>query len=561
VRLYPAKGNRQNFALALAGGLVRAGWSVEKTASFIECVAHAAGDEEATKRAEAVAPTKAKIDEGEAATGWPQLTEYMGDTEVKAIHKHLGLRSERDVPKITEEFKDAHTEPLTDLGNSERLVRRHGSDLRYYPARGLWLYWDGRRYAVDGTGEVYRRASNTVRMVYEEAAAIEEYDRRTKVARHAERSESQTRLRAMVSLAESQQGIAVIPGQLDADPYLLNVANGTLDLRTGQLRTHSRDDLITKLAPVIFDPTAYCPEWERFLKTTTGGDRELEGFLKRIAGYSLTGDTREEVLFFVQGPAATGKSTFVEALLATLGDYGMSADFETLLVRTHPGGPRNDIARLAGSRLVACVEVDDGQQLAHSLVKRLTGGDTVSARFLFKEAFEFVPQFKLFLAANQVPLVAHEDDGIWRRIQRIPFDRILPEAERDPRIKAVLRDPQVGGPAILRWAVEGCLEWQRDGLKVPRAVSEATATYRAEMDPLRRFIEDCCVLQPGAFVEVGLLHEEYTRWCEDLGADQLLRKTDFGRQLRLRGLDTRKGSKGIRLWQGIGLREPIAKVA
>ncbi|MGI8597500.1 MAG: DNA primase family protein, partial [Thermoleophilaceae bacterium] len=287
----------------------------------------------------------------------------------------------------------------TDYGNAERLVSAHGGDLRY--AHGLgWLAWDGRRWRRDLDGEVERRAKATVRALYREAGSLEDEGERKALASWARKSEAAPRIAAAIALARTESAVVVGPGALDGAPLLLNVVNGTLDLRTGELREHRREDLLTKLAPVAWVPGSRDPAWERFLEHTTGGDAELAAFLQRAAGYTLTGDTGEEVLFFAHGPTATGKSTLLEALGATLGEYAVTADFDTFLARRGDPGVRTDIARLAGARLVASLEVEDGKHLAEGLLKQLTGGDTVTARFLYSDAFEFAPAFKLWLAAN-----------------------------------------------------------------------------------------------------------------------------------------------------------------
>ena len=451
---------------------------------------------------------------------------------------------------------------LTDLGNARRLVSLHGADLRYSHALQRWYVWDGRRWQPDTTGEVFRRAKATVAAIYAEAAAAADDEGRKAIGRWATRSEGEGRIRSMVSLAESEPKIPITTVQLDAEPWLLNCLNGTIDLRTGLLREHRRADLLTKLAPVEYDPSARLDLWERVLDEATNGDAEFKAFLQRTAGYAATGDTSEEVLFFVHGPEATGKSTYLEALKAAFGEYAATADFESFLARRESGGPRNDIARLAGARFVASIEVDEGKRLAEGLIKMLTGGDTVSARFLYREAFEFRPSFKLFLAANHAPAVRDDDAAMWRRILRVPFEHSVPKEKRDPKVKATLRDPSVAGPAILAWAVRGCLDWQRNGLGVPPVVERATQAYREAMDPLTDFLEDCCVMAPGAWVSSADLRKAYEDWGRENGEGRdLLKGKAFGERLRGRGCkDERRAYKGAqaRGWAGIGLvGEPV----
>ena len=443
---------------------------------------------------------------------------------------------------------------LTDYGNAERLVARHGKDLRYCYAWGKWLVWDDRRWALDTTGEVDRRAKETVRSIYAEAAAIADEKLRAAIAKHANLSESRGKIEAMVAHARSEPGIPLTVEDLDADPGLFNVVNGTLNLRTGELREHDRKDLITKISPVAYDPDARSPVFDSVLEKATGGDRELEAFLRRWAGYCLTGDTGEEKIVFSHGPAATAKSTILEAMKAAWGDYAATADFEAFLARRESGGPRNDIARLAGKRLVVSIEVDEGKRLAEGLVKMLTGGDTVTARFLYQEAFEFAPQFKLTLAANHAPQVRDDDEAMWRRILRVPFETVIPKDERDPKVKKELKDPEASGPAILAWAVRGCREWRANGLGVPPTVEEATAEYREDMDPLRDFIADYCVLGPNFWVPAGQLREAYEAWAREAGEAQILRGRKWGERLREHGCTPSTGTGGLRIWTGIALR-------
>lgn len=436
--------------------------------------------------------------------------------------------------------------PLTDLGNAERLVAEHGRDLRFVPGLG-WFAWDGRRWKRDNDGAAIRRAKQSVRTLYRKAGELESLDERKKVTAWAIASESEARLRASVKLAETERAVIVEPRELDADPWLFNAANGTIDLRTGVLREHRRDDLLTRITRAVFDNLAEHELWDASLRRATGDDAELAGFLRRAVGYSLTGHTHEDKLFFAHGPTATAKSSLLEAIKAALGEYAATADFETFLKRRGDAGIRNDIARLDGARIVLSIEVDEGKALAEGLVKLLTGGDTVAARFLYHETFEFQPRFKLWLAANARPRVSADDDAIWRRIVQVPFVCVIPEAERDERIKIELRtQPQVLS-AILTWAVRGCIEWQEKGLAVPESVRDYTDEYRAENDPLRDWLADCCELDAGAWTSNADLRRSYEAWCEDNGEKPLTAKK-FGTLLEARGIRTQKlgGDRGRR---------------
>ena len=444
----------------------------------------------------------------------------------------------------------------TDLANSERLVERHASDLRYVAATRQWHVWDGRRWQTDDTGEVERRAKDTARAIYREAEAATSVARRKELAAHAVRSEAAAKIAAMITLAQSDARLALRAEDLDAEPWLLNVSNGTIDLRTGALRPHRREDLMTKLAPVAYDPAARLELFDAFLFQTFGGDAELVRYVQKAAGYGLCGDTREEVIFIAHGPTGGGKTTLAEALRAALGDYAATADPETFLTSHRDGGaPRADIARLHRRRLVVGVEVDQGRHMAEGLVKQLTGGDTVVARHLYHDHFEFRPQFKLWIFANDAPRVRDDDDAVWRRLRLVPFTHPVPREQRDPQVKIALRDPKVGGPAVLAWAVAGCLLWQREGLGIPPVIESATQSYREAQDPVADFVAECCLVEEGAWVTAEEIYAAYSAWAKAAGERHPLSKKGFSNRLERHGFAAAKGGKGVRIRRGIALRD------
>jgi putative DNA primase/helicase len=395
----------------------------------------------------------------------------------------------------------------------------------------------------------------TVRSMYAAASHLDDEDQRKRLADWARKSEAATRLRGAVALAQTERELVLLPEQLDGDPWLLNVANGTLDLRTGALHEHRRDDLLTKITRVAYYAEASDPAWIAFLHRIAGGDRDLIEFLQRAIGYSLTGDTSEEVLFFPHGPGATGKSTFMEAVRAVLGEYAAIADFDTFLKRRGDPGVRNDIARLAGARLVVSVEVDQGKQLAEGLIKTLTGGDTVAARHLYRDFFEFRPALKLWLVANYRPRVNANDAAAWRRIVQMPFIEVIPEHERDPALKQLFKTNARAREAILAWAVKGCLMWQQDGLAVPARVRAYTDDYRAENDPLRHWIEDRAALEPDAWTSTTELRDSYEGWAQTSGEVPVAASSRAWRDsLAARGCTPAK-SGGSRGWHGISLQD------
>ena len=441
---------------------------------------------------------------------------------------------------------------LTDAGNAERFRAHAGERFAYVHAWGSWLAYDGVCWQRDGSGAAVREALATLRTMAGESEKVPDEDHRGELLKHALDSESSARLTAMLTLGQAMLPIST--DDLDRDPDLLNVANGTLDLRTGELRRHDRDDWLTRLAPVAFDGDAECPLWEAFLHRVMGGNQALITFLQRAVGYSLTGHTNEQILLLLYGVGANGKSTFLETLRAILADYSAITDFNTFMKRDSEGA-RNDLARLVGTRLVSAVEAEAGKPLAEALVKQLTGGDTITARFLFKEYFDFKPQFKIWLAANHKPNVRGSDHGIWRRIRLVPFTVTIPEAERDPRLTQKLAGEL---PGILAWAVRGCLAWREHGLGMPAEVLAATASYRDEMDRFGGFFDESCVIEDGAMVTAKDLYEAYQKWCEANG-ERARTKKALAMVLRERGFEAHR-TKSARCWRGLRLRrhdEPL----
>jgi putative DNA primase/helicase len=446
---------------------------------------------------------------------------------------------------------------LTDLGNARRLVGLYGHDFRYLAPDGPFLAWDGARFADDsGEIQLMRWAKETICAIYPEAAYsyADDATQRRALIKHATASESVRALRGMVTLARSEPGVPVRPDQLDADPWLLNVLNGTLDLRSQELRPHRREDLITKLVPINYEPAAPCPTWGAFLDRVLDGNQRLVGFMRRYIGYGLTGSTREQVLAIAHGQGANGKTTLLKAAVSILGDYSQSVPMDTFLASRHTDTARPDLARLRGARLVAAVESESGRRFAEALVKQLTGGDVVVARRLYREHFEFVPQFKLVIVTNHRPTIRGTDHAIWRRVKLVPFTVTIPPEERDPELPDKLLEERAG---ILAWAVQGCAEWQRIGLDPPEDVHAATEAYRRDMDILGGFISDRCTVAPEARATAGALYEAYIAWAHQAGEKAVSRRA-FGLALAERGFEQgRHGKEREREWTGIGLGQEI----
>jgi len=473
---------------------------------------------------------------------------------------------------------------FTDRGNAALMGSLHGGELRYcWPTKDFY-WWQGTRWVKDEHGKVEWWARDVSRKYYELAAAlgtksaklngqaaiemdpselkhlgdaaIEATENAKRYTAWAKKSEASERMAAIVRWVRSEPGISILPKEMDADPWLLNCLNGTIDLRTGELREHRRDDLITKVCPVEYDPDARFLLWDQFLERIQP-KREMRGFLQRAAGYSATGLTSEEKLFFCYGDTATGKSTFLQAIRSTLGDYATTSDFDAFLQIDRSSGHKEHLARLAGKRMVVSIEVEEGQRMAEALIKHLTGGEEITASFKYGSTFEFFPMFQLWLAANHRPRVRADDNAIWRRILQAPFDEVIPERERDPGVKATLIDTAVAGPAILSWIVTGALDWQREGLSPPDVVLQATTAYRDSMHPLTEFLEDRCVLDgnnPGLRADNTELYKEYQKWAVEGGVRRPLGRKNFTQALKAQGFEQQMGTHGkSRFWAGLGI--------
>ena len=403
---------------------------------------------------------------------------------------------------------------MDDMGNAERFSDMFGEDYRYNYTDKCFLYWDGCRWAPDLNGVAERSADASIAAMTAEAEWYEkngDEDAAKAFRKHIKSSRSNKSKSNM--LKEVQHNIPIMPHQLDRHAMAFNVPNGTLSLKSGELVPARREYFITKLSPVEYTANADCPMWVSFLDDIFAGDKELIRYIQKAVGYSMTGDVSEQCVFFLYGTGKNGKSTFLDVIREVLGDYVSNIQPETIMVKNGMGnGINSDIARLKGARMVTTVEPNEGVRLNEGLIKQLTGDDTVTARKLYGNEFEFKPEFKLWMATNHKPIIRGTDDGIWRRIHMIPFTVQIPADKVDRHLKAKLEREY---PAILRWAVEGCLLWQREGLKQPRAVLDMTREYRREMDVISGFIDDRCEVGENFSAKSSELYAAYSAWCEE----------------------------------------------
>ncbi len=450
-------------------------------------------------------------------------------------------------PASSSEDERSPADDRNDLGNARRLVAEHGDDLRFVP--GLdWHAWDGRRWRRDDDGEVRRRMTQVVERMGHEVLADRTLtgEERKRALAFVATSGNARRIAAAVELAAIESRVIARVETLDANPDFLTVANGTLDLRTARLRPHDRADLMTQAVDVAYEPEASCDRWQRFLSEVFAGDVELIAFIQRWAGYCVTGHTREHKLAVLHGGGANGKSTLVEQLKAVTGKLAATAAFDTFTRSTSDRGPRNDLARLRGARLVVASESGQGRALDEAVVKEITGGDVIAARFLYGEHFEYRPQFKLMLVSNHRPHVDGGDDAIRRRVLLVPFEESF--AGREDRQLGERLAAERGG--ILAWAVRGAVDWYRHGLQPPRRVLKATRDYLADEDVLGAYLGDCC--QPGGQAAVGEIRAAYEAWCARHGETPLSGKA-FGQALARRpGIEARRNGRG-RFYDGVSV--------
>jgi len=445
---------------------------------------------------------------------------------------------------------------LTDYGNAERLASLYGDIIRYSPERKAWLIWTGKVWEWDMGGvRIAKLAKKTARNIYREAADEPDDDLRKELVKHARATERQVRIDAMIKSAESEPGIAVSLADLDTNHWLLNVNNGTIDLRTGVLKPHDRADLITEILPIDYNLSATSTEWNAFLSRIFNDNADLIAYVQRALGYSITGDQSEQVFFFCYGSGFNGKSTLLNACRLVMGNYATQIPPTAFMVdKTKRGGPDEAIASLKNKRLVCSTELEDGQRLSVSLVKRMTGGEPLWCEHKFERGYNFQPTHKLWLSGNHEPIITDTTNSIWYRLKKIPFTIEIPETDRKKGYAEKLAAEH--GAAILAWLARGCVEWRQVGsLGEPEAVKQAVAEYRDQQDVLHNFILERCHLERNAAILTRELWDDYKKWCAETDTYQLGQRKFYDR-IREKGVIDERGARNKPVFRGIRLLKP-----
>lgn len=458
--------------------------------------------------------------------------------EVEDLLRSMGIaprKKPEPQPTPTAPAPGRKTYSLDDTGNARRFRDMYGDNVRYNYTQGCWMLWTGQVWRRDETDAVKGMCDEMLDGMEKGLFGIHDPQQAAAMRKFIQKSRGSHAKDNLLKEAQHLTGIPATDNDFDKARGVLNLQNGVLKLRHGSLHPHDRARLITRLAGVDYDPKATAPVWQMFLSSVTGGDTALQNYLQCMVGYMLTGSTREQCIFFLYGDGSNGKSTFLDVLADLMGSYAMNAQSETITARRQSDSPRADIARLKGARLVTISECPADVWLDEAMVKQLTGGDTVTARYLYGREFEFKPEFKLIMATNYKPRIRGTDSGIWRRIRLVPFTQTIPEDKQDLQLPDKLRAEL---PGILNWALEGLQQWmqassggKRRGLPHCDAVDSATAEYRGEQDRLKQFLEDCTEHVPGYTVQAGVLYQTYKGWCEENGERFPLTGNKFGREI------------------------------
>ena len=427
------------------------------------------------------------------------------------------------------------TYTFDDMGNAQRFVDLFGSEVRYSYTEKKWMYYDSRKWCVDNTGVIESLADRSILAMKAEANVYALADQESggnilkAFEKHQKNSRSNKSKKSMLS--ETMHHIPILPAQLDRFKMALNTPSGVINLKNGDLKSHAAEHYFTKITSVDYSVNADCPRWIAFLKDIFNNDLNLIRYIQKAVGYSLTGSTAEQCAFFLFGTGRNGKSTFLDVIRQVFGDYATNIQPETIMIRPTSGSSINsDIARLKGARLVTSVEPNEGVRINEGLLKQLTGDDVVTARKLYAEEFEFKPEFKLWMATNHKPIIRGTDTGIWRRIHMIPFTVQIPEDKVDRNLPHKLKAEMT---AIFKWCVDGCLLYQQEGLKMPKAIMDCVRDYRREMDIISAFIEDRCEVGAGLSVQSAQLHAAYMSWAEQ-GNEYCMSNTKFGIEIAKR---------------------------
>jgi putative DNA primase/helicase len=451
----------------------------------------------------------------------------------------------------------------TDLGLAYRFAEQHGRDLLYCAVWNQWLLWDEKRWAKDRGKFIETRAHLTVERLWQEVRAATDLEEQKLLTKFALESQRDKNVRAMLNRAMAVETFRALPEQFDQHRWLLNVANATIDLATGEARPHERSDRLTQLANILHDPAATCPRFDDFLDEIMAGNRNMVAFLWRAIGYSLTGEDRERVLFILQGAGRNGKSTLLEVIRQLLGDYGHKMRREALLAKNLQSGKANpEIANLFGKRFAYLSETEEGGRLNEALVKELTGQEMITVRRLYQDEFGFEPTFKIWISSNHRPVIHDTTDSIWDRIGLIPFPVRFFDPSEHPdaphQVDRTLKGKLLAElPGILNRAVAGAREYHEDGLGIPKEVRTATAEYRGEMDVLQAFLNERCVTRgAGLRIRALDLFVAFKAWCDLNGERFTPSQRQFNRLLEERNtFRKRTGTGGYDYWEGLALKD------
>lgn len=468
----------------------------------------------------------------------PEIPAEETKAEVADLLRSMGIapsKKPEQAPVPAAPAPGRKTYSLDDTGNARRFRDQYGDRVRYNYTQKVWMLWDGKIWRQDETAAVKQLADEMLDNMEKNLFGIHDPQQAAALRKFIGKSRGSHAKDNLLKEVQHLTGIPTTDADFDKSGSALNVQNGYLKLRSGKLCAHDRARLITRLAGASYDPDATAPTWLRFLDDVTGGDTALQNYLQCMVGYMLTGSTREQCIFFLYGDGSNGKSTFLDVLADLFGSYAMNAQSETITARRQSDAPRADIARLKGARLVTISECPADVWLDEAIVKQLTGGDVVTARYLYGREFEFRPEFKLIMATNHKPRIRGTDTGIWRRIRLVPFTQKIPEERQDLQLPDKLRAEL---PGILNWALDGLRQWmqassggKRRGLPHCKAVDNATADYRGEQDRLKQFLEDCTEAAPGYTIQAGILYQVYRRWCDENGERYPLTGNKFGREV------------------------------